>query len=170
GGVRRAQAARVHRRGARDVRAERPRAGARSRHARALGRRDRDRPPARLHAFGADGLRARTMTAADLVRWFAATPLSAFVHEYGWVWPAAESLHFCGITVLVGTVGAFDLRLLGVGKGFEPAALHRLLKFGIVGFIVAAATGVLFIAGTPDQYFYNEAFHVKAIALAAAGA
>lgn len=110
------------------------------------------------------------MTAADLVRWFAATPLSAFVHEYGWVWPAAESLHFCGITVLVGTVGAFDLRLLGVGKGFEPAALHRLLKFGIVGFIVAAATGVLFIAGTPDQYFYNEAFHVKAIALAAAGA
>src|SRR5690606_18446455 len=97
----------------------------------------------------------------ELAQWIAGTRLSAFVHDYGWVWPLAESLHFCGITVLVGTVGVFDLRLLGMGKGFEPAALHRLLRFGIAGFAVAAATGVLFIAGTPDQYFFNAAFKVK---------
>lgn len=101
--------------------------------------------------------------------WIYTTRLSALVHEIAWLWPLAETLHFCGLTLLVGTVGLFDLRLLGVGKGFEPAALHRLLKWGMLGFAVLVATGVLFIAGAPEQYFFNSAFHVKAAALGLAG-
>jgi hypothetical protein len=100
-----------------------------------------------------------------LIEWLAGTALSTFVLTYRWVWPISETLHFCGLVLLVGTVGMFDLRLLGVGKGVAPATLHRSLRWGLAGFAVCALTGALFIAGTPEQYFYNAAFKAKAAAL-----
>lgn len=106
----------------------------------------------------------------ELADWIYTTRLSALANDVAWLWPLSESLHFCGLALLVGTVGLFDLRLLGLGKGFEPRALHRLVRFGIAGFAVSVATGVIFIAGAPEQYFFNDAFHVKAVALVAAGA
>lgn len=103
------------------------------------------------------------------IEWLVSTRLSAFVLDVRWVWPACESLHFIGLVMLAGTVGMFDLRILGVGRGIPPAAIHRLLRFGVAGFGVSAVTGTMFIFGTPDQYFYNSAFHLKAIGLALIG-
>jgi hypothetical protein len=101
----------------------------------------------------------------DLVHWIQGTQLSAFVLDYRWVWPISESLHFCALTVMAGTVGLFDLRVLGVGRGIPPQSLHRLLRWGVAAFALSAATGTLFIAGQPDQYFYNAAFKVKVACL-----
>lgn len=102
---------------------------------------------------------------ADLIDWLVTTPMSRFIVDNGWAWPVAEALHFMGLVLLAGTVGLFDLRVLGVGKGIAPAAIHRLLPFGLLGFAISAATGALFISGTPDQYFYNSAFHLKLVFL-----
>lgn len=104
-----------------------------------------------------------------IIEWITATPVSHFVLEHGWVWPVAEALHFTGLVLLVGAVGLFDLRLLGIGKGIAPAVLHGLVPLALTGFGVSAATGLLFIAGTPDQYFYNAAFHLKLVFLLAMG-
>jgi hypothetical protein len=101
----------------------------------------------------------------SVIEWIVSTDLSAFVVTYAWVWPASESLHFIGLVMLAGTVGLFDLRVLGVAKGLPPAELHKLLRWGLVGFGISVCTGTLFISGTPDQYFYNSAFHLKAIGL-----
>lgn len=101
----------------------------------------------------------------DLIRWLTSTHLSAFVMNYRWVWPITETLHFCGLTLMAGTVGLFDLRLLGLGKGLVPGELHRILRFGIAGFVLSVITGSMFIAGTPDQYFYNDAFKLKVVGL-----
>ena len=103
------------------------------------------------------------------VEWLTATRLSSFVIENGWVWPIAEALHFMGLVLLVGTVSLFDLRVLGMGKGIPPAAIHRLVPLGLAGFVVSIATGTLFIFGTPDQYFYNSAFHLKVVFLGLMG-
>jgi Family of unknown function (DUF6644) len=100
-----------------------------------------------------------------LIDWIRHTPVSWFVLNYGWVWPISESVHFCGLTLMTGTVGLFDLRLLGVGRGISPRSLHRLLRFGVAGFALSVMTGTLFIAGTPEQYFYNAAFKVKVTCL-----
>lgn len=99
------------------------------------------------------------------IHWITHTRLSAFVLDYRWVWPISESFHFCALTLMAGTVGLFDLRLLGFGKGIAPGVLHRGLRWGVAGFAVSIVTGILFIAGQPDQYFYNEAFRAKVVCL-----
>ena len=45
-----------------------------------------------------------------------ATPGCA-VRRSVWGWPVLESLHFIGMSVLIGTIGLFDLRLLGFARG-----------------------------------------------------
>jgi len=105
----------------------------------------------------------------ELIRWLLDSWASHLVNDYRWSWPIAETLHFIGLTVMAGTVGAFDLRLLGLLKGFRPAELHRLLRFGLGGFVLSVVTGLLFISGAPDQYFYNSAFHLKALCLGLMG-
>ena len=105
------------------------------------------------------------MTLREIIAWLTSTPINTLVMDYRWTWPIAESLHFCGLALMVGTVGTFDLRLLGLGKGIPSAALHYSIRFGLAGFVVSAVTGSLFIFGQPDQYFYNNAFKVKVVCL-----
>jgi hypothetical protein len=103
--------------------------------------------------------------------WVRSTWLHAFVvaHE-PWVWPLCETLHYLGLSLLLGTVGLFDLRVLGIAKGVSPRALHRLVPWGVAGYGLNVLTGIVFFSGHPDQYFYNNAFRFKALFMAVAGA
>ncbi len=101
--------------------------------------------------------------------WVRSTWLSEAVIQHGWIWPTFEILHYLGLSLLLGAVGLFDLRVLGMGKGIAPAALHRLIPWGIAGFFINVVTGVAFFAGFPEQYAYNTAFHFKLVFLALAG-
>jgi hypothetical protein len=96
--------------------------------------------------------------------------LSAFVIHSAWVWPAAETLHFVGLAMLIGIIGLMDLRLLGVAKKMPFAPLHRLLPFAIAGFVICLLTGSLFFAGDPNQYVHNWVFWYKMLFIALAGA
>lgn len=96
------------------------------------------------------------------------TPVGRLMHTT-WGWPAAESVHFIGLSLLIGTVGVFDLRLLGLGKTIPIAAMHRLVPFGVLGFSLNAISGVSFLLAEPDQYVYNPSFHIKVLFMAAAG-
>jgi hypothetical protein len=86
-----------------------------------------------------------------------------------WGWPAAESAHFIGLSLLIGTVGVFDLRMLGLARGIPVIALHRLIPWGVAGYTLNVATGLLFLVSAPDQYVYNPAFQVKLALMAIAG-
>ena len=98
------------------------------------------------------------------------TALHVFVRTYEpWLWPLCETLHYLGLSIFLGTVGLFDLRVLGMAKGITFAALHRLIPFGIGGYVVNILTGIVFFFGHPDQYFYNNAFRFKVIFMALAG-
>jgi hypothetical protein len=104
-----------------------------------------------------------------LYRWLGDTAVSQFVRESVWVWPICESLHFVGLSLLIGTVGLFDLRLMGLARRVPMAAFHRLIPIGIAGFLLNLLTGILFLAGTPDQYLFNAAFRAKALFILLAG-
>jgi hypothetical protein len=103
----------------------------------------------------------------EIVPWEAfvrSTWLHAFVVRYEpWVWPLCETLHYLGLSMLLGAVGFFDLRVLGLAKGIPLRALHRLIPWGIGGYLVNILTGIVFFAGHPDQYFYNNAFRFKVL-------
>ncbi len=105
----------------------------------------------------------------SVMEWLLATPVSRLMLDNGWAWPIAETIHFIGLLLMAGTVAAFDLRLLGLARGIAPAALHRLLRWGIAGFALSVVTGLMFISGAPDQYFFNRAFYFKSVCLLAMG-
>jgi len=97
------------------------------------------------------------------------TPQGEFLREARWGWPIFESLHFLGMSLLLGTVGVFDLRLMGFANRIPIAALHRLIPIGISGFLLNVVTGISFLSATPDQYLFNLAFRWKVTFLAIAG-
>src|SRR5258706_9526647 len=85
-----------------------------------------------------------------------ALPHFVYVNE-PWLWPTCEILHYLGLSLLLGTVGLFDLRVLGLAKGIPPYAIHRLGPWGGGGSILNVLTGILFFSCHPDQNFYNPA-------------
>jgi hypothetical protein len=86
-----------------------------------------------------------------------------------WAWPLAESVHFLGLCLLVGAIGSFDLRLLGVARRVPIAAVHRLIPWGLLGFALNIGSGLLFVLTEPEQYIYNPSFHLKLLFVAIAG-
>ncbi|MGB7220205.1 MAG: hypothetical protein WBD07_15510 [Vicinamibacterales bacterium] len=73
--------------------------------------------------------------------------VETFFKAYAWAWPLCETLHFFGLALLIGIVGMFDLRMLGVAKGLPIAPLRRLLPWGVFGFILCVVTGLMFVTG-----------------------
>ncbi len=86
-----------------------------------------------------------------------------------WGWPVVESLHFIGLSLLIGAVGIFDLRMLGFMRGIPMMALHRLVPFGVAGYLLNVLTGIMFVTSVPDQYIYNPAFQSKMLFMLVAG-
>jgi uncharacterized membrane protein len=87
----------------------------------------------------------------------------------GWLWPAAEAVHFVGLCMLFAVVLAVDLRILGMAKGLSFQSLYELLPFGMLGFILNLTTGMMFFIAAPGQYTNNVEFHRKLIFILLAG-
>jgi len=64
-----------------------------------------------------------------------------------WGWSLCEILHFAGLALLVGIVGMFDLRLLGMAKAVPVAPLRRFLPWAVVGFVLCVVSGLSFVTG-----------------------
>jgi uncharacterized membrane protein len=80
-------------------------------------------------------------------------------------WAFMMDLHFIGLAMLVGALGALDLRMLGFAKELPIASLHRLVPWALVGFAMNVTTGVLAFIGMPDFYTYDAAFWIKIFAI-----
>ena len=75
-----------------------------------------------------------------------------------WAWPAAEAVHFLGLSLSFGVLLAMNLRLLGFLMRQVPFAdVHRLLPWGMLGFGANLITGMFFFVGQPGQYVASSA-------------
>src|ERR1051325_1428340 len=79
--------------------------------------------------------------------WLRWPSVEHLIYGHLWVWGVCQSLHFVGMALLIGTVGILDLRLLGMAKQFPVAALKKLIPWGVFGFVLCLATGLLFVTG-----------------------
>lgn len=102
-------------------------------------------------------------------QWLHATPASNWINSSRWLWPLCESLHFMGLSLLIGITGFFDLRLMGFFRRVSVAAARALMPFALAGFAINVATGLVFLIGLPEQYVSNPVWWFKVGFLALAG-
>jgi uncharacterized membrane protein len=101
--------------------------------------------------------------------WLHVAPIALFINTTNWAWPTLETLHFMGLSMIMGVALILNLRMLGVAKNISFAGLHRLLPWGILGFGLNVLTGFLFFLTTPDQYTTNVSLHIKMVLMMIAG-
>lgn len=108
------------------------------------------------------------MTVQEIYDFSLRSGIHGFMYSaYGW--PFVESVHFIALATLLGTVGLFDLRALGLARGVPLIELHKLVPFGVAAYLVNVCTGAIFFISAPDQYLYNPAFQLKLASMAVAG-
>ena len=108
--------------------------------------------------------------AGDPIPLIDAAAISDFVSAHKWMWPTCETLHFVGLSLLLGVVFLVDLRMFGVMKNIAFPALHRLMPWAILGFGINVLTGMLFFIAEPGQYTKSVPFQWKMAFVLVAGA
>ena len=82
-----------------------------------------------------------------------------------WWWATMMVLHFVGLSLIIGVVGAINLRIMGFAKELPLAPLHRLLPLAMAGLGINVVTGMLAFIGMPAYYAADIAFWFKLAAL-----
>jgi len=117
-----------------------------------------------------DAFWAATTADESIIQYLKATPVAALMNKTRWAWPISESIHFVGLALLIGIVAPLDVRLMGFMKGVSIESLHKLVPWAIAGFVLNLITGLMFLAGTPEQYLGNVSWWFKVVFLLIAGA
>jgi len=101
--------------------------------------------------------------------WLQESALGAAMRTSEMLYPAAEILHILGFVLLVGSIVALDLRLLGLAARIPIAPLAGLLlPLSHAGFALAVAMGFLLFSAHAAHVVGNPAFQAKLVLIAAA--
>ncbi|MEQ9562864.1 MAG: hypothetical protein RLN69_10105, partial [Woeseiaceae bacterium] len=71
-----------------------------------------------------------------LIEWIQQTALSEAMLNSAWAWPLLEILHFMGLSLLLGSLIVFDLRIAGLFRALPIAAVQSLPRMMIAGFAI----------------------------------
>src|ERR1041385_4628512 len=107
-------------------------------------------------------------TAVDsMLAWFEPSPakFTRLMIVNKWWWAFMMDMHFIGLVLLIGTIGMFNLRVLGFAKQVPIGALNKLVPWGIGGIAINLVTGMLAFIGMPTFYSHDIAFVLKIIAI-----
>jgi len=86
------------------------------------------------------------------------------------LYPAVSALHILGIALLVGTIIALDLHILGFRRSVGQRAVGSVLRpVAVVGFLLAVTTGGLLFSVRARDYAQNPAMLLKLASIAVAG-
>jgi len=105
----------------------------------------------------------------SFLQWLGTTKFSELMVQNRWWWAFLMDMHFIGLTLLLGTIGLLDLRILGFIKELPIAPLNKLVPWGVAGFLINVITGICAIAGMPLYYGYDLAFWLKMLFISLAG-
>jgi hypothetical protein len=109
------------------------------------------------------------MTETEILHWIRDTSLGEAVRHSRWIFATGETLHFFGLSLLVGGILIVDLRLLGFIRRVPIRAALAFLPFVIVGFVINLLTGIVFFAADPMMYWPSPAFKLKMFLILLAG-
>ncbi len=105
------------------------------------------------------------------LRWLEASALASRVRDGVWLYPAVETLHIIGFSIVVGAAVMFDLRLLGVSPVIRVSDLARhVLPWARRSFfLLVVPTGALLFATQATTLAGSRVFQLKLLLIAAAG-
>ena len=106
----------------------------------------------------------------DVCRWLESTSVSVSIRESVWTYPIIESIHVLGLSLFMGLLLLWDLRLVGLTLRKIPVSrLWRgLFPWIGLGAVVMIASGVLLFWSDPVRFYANVFFRAKVVALALA--
>ena len=107
----------------------------------------------------------------DLVAFFEDFGLADAIRENDVLFPSIELVHVLAICLVVGSIMAVDLRLLGFASVKRPisAVTRGILPLTWGAFAVAVASGFLMFISNAAKYLGNGFFVAKLCLIAAAG-
>jgi len=99
----------------------------------------------------------------EFLAWLEASALGAGVRASGvWAYAYLNLGHILGIATLFGAVLILDLRLLGLWRSTPLATLARpAVPMAVVGFVLAAVSGISMITTNATQYDGNPFLLLK---------
>jgi len=97
--------------------------------------------------------------------------LGTRIAESSWMFPVLEVIHIVGLTIVVGTIAAVDLRLLNMASRHRSIRelTDETLPFTYAGFATAVLTGLLMFTADATSYAENPALQIKLALLLVAG-
>ena len=106
----------------------------------------------------------------NLWQWLYDSTLGTGVRDSTWIFPFLEVIHIYSLIIVIGLVGAFDLRLMG--RALQHMKLSVVASFVLRWILfpvgINVVTGTLLFMSKAPEYSVNRAFQVK-IALIVAG-
>jgi hypothetical protein len=94
--------------------------------------------------------------------------LGALDQRIWWLFRAASTLHFIGLSLLVGALLVMDLRALGLMRESSHAAVASLARIALLGLAINLISGLVMLSSKPVQYWHAWPFRYKMVALAVA--
>jgi len=115
-------------------------------------------------------LRELSMLGAAL-RYLEETPIATAIREGDTLFPWVESVHVLALTVVIGSIGLVDLRLLGLRSGDRSVVetTAEALPITWTAFAIAVVTGGLLFSSNAVAYAHNVFFQAKMALIACAG-
>jgi hypothetical protein len=103
--------------------------------------------------------------------WLENTRVAAAIRTSTWLFPTIESIHVLAITLVVGSVAMFDLRLLGIAsRDRSVRELHKeILPWTWTAFACAVVAGTLLFSSDATKYYEDGPFRWKMLTLLLAG-
>ena len=100
--------------------------------------------------------------------WLQDSALGHAMRESGvWTYGVVNLMHILGVASLFGAILVLDLRLLGVWRNVELAAIAGpTVPVAATGFAIAATSGVCLLATKATEYVGNPFLYIKFPAIA----
>ena len=85
-----------------------------------------------------------------------------------WFFRAASTLHFVGLSLLVGALLVMDLSALGLIRNVSHAEVSGLVRVALVGLFINVVSGVVMLASKPMDYWNAWPFRYKMLVMVVA--
>ncbi len=93
----------------------------------------------------------------------------AAITQSAYAYPLLEVAHILGISLLIGNLVLLELRVFGSGATLSVKEIARLsLTLAVIGFCIAAASGLTMFATQASEIINNGAFKLKMLLLTVA--